>query len=425
MLLDRLDWVDGWPRTRAGAGPSDTPQPAPTLSSGLGITPTDPAAGGFRGMADGPTDPVTGDTGFVRGTASTTASAPAGPLHVRLDHQGTEPLRVLVGRDPAIKVTLDPKGGRLTAQVDDDGTVRSSTAALPELPADAWRTLTVRGHGRRPHRRGDRERPRRRRRPRGGGGRRPPGLRPRCDSAAAVPSSTTSSSTRPPPMPTPSCPCPRQGALLEAEEFDDPSLAGFTWVRRNPAVTVSGGSLRWPVEGTDLVGGGNTASVLLHEAPGDGDWIAEAETTLDLGVNTVRNYQQVGLVAYEDDDDFARLSNVAIWNTRQTEFGRETAADPAAPDGPTSYGGAIVGTSAPDPVAAARAPPQRRGRAPLPGRHEPRRSELDVGRDLDLRRRHQPAHRPRGPRRRVARGHRRDRPPAVLRLDVAERPRRG
>ena len=126
---------------------------------------------------------------------------------------------------------------------------------------------------------------------------------------------------------------PEAGALLEAEEFDDPSLAGFTWVRPNPAVTVSGGSLRWPVEGTDLVGGGNTASVLLHDTPGDGDWIAEAKTTLDLGVDTVRNYQQVGLVAYENDDDFARLSNVAIWNTRQTEFGRETAADPAAPDG--------------------------------------------------------------------------------------------
>jgi hypothetical protein len=142
-------------------------------------------------------------------------------------------------------------------------------------------------------------------------------------------------------------PTPQAGALLGAEEFDDPTLAGFTWVRRNPAVTARDGSLEWPVEGTDLVGGGNTASVLLHDTPGDGDWIAEAKTTLDLGTDTVRNYQQVGLVAYEDDDDFARLSNVAIWNTRQTEFGRETAADPADPDGPTSYGGAIIGTSAP------------------------------------------------------------------------------
>ena len=135
MLLDRLDWVDGWPRTRAGAGPSDTPQPAPALGSGLGITPTDPSAAGFKGLVDGPADAVTGSTALVHGTASTSASAPAGPLHVRLDHRGTEPLRVLLGGDPAVKVTLDPKGGRLTAQVDRDGTVRSATTTLPALPA--------------------------------------------------------------------------------------------------------------------------------------------------------------------------------------------------------------------------------------------------------------------------------------------------
>jgi hypothetical protein len=57
----------------------------------------------------------------------------------------------------------------------------------------------------------------------------------------------------------------------------------------------------------------------------------------------VRNYQQAGLIAYRTDDDFARLGTVAIWNTRQTEFGRETA---AAPDGRTSYGGAVIGTAA-------------------------------------------------------------------------------
>jgi beta-xylosidase len=346
MLLDRLDWVDGWPRTRAGAGPSDTPQPAPILSSGLGITPTDPAAGGFRGMADGPSDPVTGATGLVRGTASTTSSAPAGPLHVRLDHRGSQPLRVLAGRDPAVKITLDPKGGRLTAQVERDGSVRSSTTPLPTLPTGAWRTLTVEATAdgltaevtesdladvvARVQVSGDAR----------------PGAAPvRLSSSRAVvdnvvvnPAAADAATLAPVPV---------AGALLASEDFDDPSLSGFTWVRRNPAVTVSGGSLQWPVEGTDLVGGGNTASVLLHDTPGDGDWIAEAKTTLDLGTDSVRNYQQVGLVAYENDNDFARLSKVAIWNTRQTEFGRETAADPKDPSGPTSYGGAIVGTAAP------------------------------------------------------------------------------
>ncbi|WP_374970970.1 family 43 glycosylhydrolase [Terrabacter sp. BE26] len=349
MLLDRLDWVDGWPRTRAGRGPSDTPQPAPSLASSLGITPTDPAAGGgFARLAEGPTDPVTGATGLVHGTASTTSPAPAGPLHVRLDHRGTEPLRVMFGRNPSVKVTLDPKGGRLTAQVDHGGAVRSSTTTLPPLPAGAWRTLTVEATAD------------------GltaevtesdladvaalvrvGGNARPDAAPVRLSSSNAVVDNVVVNPAAADAPALAPVPVPQAGALIQSEDFDDPSLAGFTWVRRNPAVTVSGGSLRWPVEGTDLVGSGNTASVLLHDTPGDGDWIAEARTTLDLGVDSVRNYQQVGLVAYENDDDFARLSKVAIWNTRQTEFGRETAADPKDPGGPTSYGGAIVGTAAP------------------------------------------------------------------------------
>jgi hypothetical protein len=47
------------------------------------------------------------------------------------------------------------------------------------------------------------------------------------------------------------------------------------------------------------------------------------------------------MIAYVDDDHFARLSAVAIWNTRQVEFGYEI---PYA--GSTSYGGNIAGTPA-------------------------------------------------------------------------------
>ena len=51
--------------------------------------------------------------------------------------------------------------------------------------------------------------------------------------------------------------------------------------------------------------------------------------------------QQGGLVAYVDDDLFTRFSSVAIWNTRQTEFGKEM---PFADR--LSYGGTIVGPPA-------------------------------------------------------------------------------
>jgi hypothetical protein len=103
---------------------------------------------------------------------------------------------------------------------------------------------------------------------------------------------------------------------------------------------VSGGALRWPTQAEDLVGDQNQAGVLLRDAP-DGRWAVETKLSIDLGVDTVRNFQQAGLVAYVDDDLFARFSHVAIWNTRQTEFGKEM---PYA--GRLQYGGTIVGPPA-------------------------------------------------------------------------------
>jgi hypothetical protein len=137
------------------------------------------------------------------------------------------------------------------------------------------------------------------------------------------------------PLPTPS-----PGALVRSssDEFRGSSLSGWDFVRPDPAATVEGGSLRWPVQGADLTGTGNDASVLLRDPP-RGDWIAETKLTLPLGEDTVRNYQQAGLIAYAGDDLFARLSAVAIWNTRQVEFGKEM---PYA--GALSYGGTIAGT---------------------------------------------------------------------------------
>ena len=108
-------------------------------------------------------------------------------------------------------------------------------------------------------------------------------------------------------------------------------------MRPDPAAGVAAGALNWPVQGADLTGTSNNAGVLLRDAPA-GNWIAETKLTLDLGVETVRNYQQAGLIVYVDDDRFARLSAVAIWNTRQVEFGTEI---PYA--GALSYGGTIVG----------------------------------------------------------------------------------
>jgi hypothetical protein len=136
-------------------------------------------------------------------------------------------------------------------------------------------------------------------------------------------------------------PAPAVGRLVWSDEFTGSGPgAGWSWVRPDDAVTVGGGHLNWPVQDGDLTGTANNASVLLRTPPA-GNYTVETKLTLDLGVNDVRNYQQAGLIAYAGDDDFARLDDVAIWNTRQIEFGREL---PYA--GALAYGGVTVGTPA-------------------------------------------------------------------------------
>ncbi|MEU8239087.1 family 43 glycosylhydrolase [Actinoplanes missouriensis] len=151
--------------------------------------------------------------------------------------------------------------------------------------------------------------------------------------------SSSPASLRPVPRPRP-VPVPQPGRLLPSytDEFRGGLGSAWDFVRPDPAATVSGGQLRWPVQGADLTGDSDNAGVLLRDAPA-GNWIAETRVGLDLGEDTVRNFQQAGMIAYVDDDQFARLSTVAIWNTRQVEFGKEM---PYA--GRTSYGGTIAGT---------------------------------------------------------------------------------
>lgn len=123
-------------------------------------------------------------------------------------------------------------------------------------------------------------------------------------------------------------PVPAPGEQMRAysAEFTDPIGTGWTWIRPDAAANVNGGALNWPTQAADLVGSGNQAGVLLRDLPADvarSSYIVETKVTLDLGVDTIRNYQQAGLIAYAGDDDFARLCTVAIWSTRQVEYGRE------------------------------------------------------------------------------------------------------
>ncbi|HVK34766.1 MAG TPA: family 43 glycosylhydrolase [Microlunatus sp.] len=339
MLVDRLDWIDGWPRTRAGAGPSDRPQAAPVTGSGLGITAEDPATQGIWGIAAGPSDPQSGDTARVRGVATTQRPAPADRVRFRADLRGDRATTVVLGQGAQqLRVTFDPAGQRLTVRAGRGEPARTSVTF-----AAGWRTLTITADG--------------------------PEVTAQvsssdlADPAAEVTSRVSGFAVSSAPVQvvgtdtlldnltirplarprTEAAPVPQTGRLLGGDEFGGSTLTGWDVVRPTGDVTVADGALSWRLTSTDLTGGSNNATVLLRTPPA-GDWIAETKLRLDLGTDTVRNYQQAGLIAYRSDDDFARLGSVAIWNTRQTEFGRELV---ATADGRTSYGGAVIGTPAP------------------------------------------------------------------------------
>ncbi|MGN6612452.1 MAG: family 43 glycosylhydrolase, partial [Angustibacter sp.] len=349
MLLDRLDWVDGWPTTRAGAGPSATPQPAPATS-------------GVRRLDDG-TVPPSGWAAVGRWTSVTDAQSgraarsqgPAalvdrhsvgGDVRVEADVRSSGAAVGLAVGDPGARdgvvALVQPTSHRLVVQERRAGrVVRSEQAALPAGTDSAqWHALALDVRRRTAHvqlssaRLGD---------PladvtltlRADAG---PRAAVVADAAGADVDNLSAVAAARPVTRLVRDDVPSRLDASASDEFTGSSLApGWSWVREDDAATVGDGVLRWPTEAADLTGTSNDAGVLLRD-PGDGDWTIQTRVTNDLGTDDVRNFQQGGLVVYVDDDLFVRLSHVAIWNTRQTEFGKEM---PYA--GRLSYGGTIVG----------------------------------------------------------------------------------
>jgi arabinan endo-1,5-alpha-L-arabinosidase len=109
----------------------------------------------------------------------------------------------------------------------------------------------------------------------------------------------------------------------------------WSWVR-TPSGRQSRGVYEWPTQSADLFGDSNDASVLVRDAP-EGNYTVETKLSIDLGTDTDRSFQQAGLVAYANDDLYAKLTHVAVGTGRRTEFAREA-------DG--GYGGMMVGPPA-------------------------------------------------------------------------------
>ena len=135
------------------------------------------------------------------------------------------------------------------------------------------------------------------------------------------------------------------GKLLtnDSDEFNKTGLSsGWSWVRPPAAgaYRVAGGALTLPIQTAELNTTNNTASVLLRDQP-RGDYVFETKVRVDVpDEGCCFNFAQAGIIVYGDDDNFVKLTNTSIYNTRQTEFAKELNPVPA---GWSKYGNTVVG----------------------------------------------------------------------------------
>ncbi|HEX8079178.1 MAG TPA: family 43 glycosylhydrolase [Jatrophihabitans sp.] len=129
-----------------------------------------------------------------------------------------------------------------------------------------------------------------------------------------------------------------------SDEFRSDTLSKqWTWIRPPAAGSyrLDSGQLRWQTQAADIHPPATPlASVLTQPAP-KGNYVVETKvrvTTPPEGC--CFNYVQGGLVIYNDDANYLKLTSASIWNTRQTEFGKQMT--PVA-EGYPSYGNAVVG----------------------------------------------------------------------------------
>jgi arabinan endo-1,5-alpha-L-arabinosidase len=131
-----------------------------------------------------------------------------------------------------------------------------------------------------------------------------------------------------------------------SDEFDGTTLGSqWAWIRQPAATTyrVAGGAFSFDTQAADLYIDSNDASVLTEAAPA-GNYVVETKVHLNVPAEgCCFNYVQAGLVIYGGDDNFLKLAEVSIWETRQTEWAKELAPVPA---GYPRYGNTVVSAPA-------------------------------------------------------------------------------
>jgi beta-xylosidase len=314
MLIDRLDWISGWPVLRAGAGPSDTAQPAPvTTTTTTFATGTDHAGWAFPKETDAGTYATT--TGRGPAQLITTRDAPAdvraeADLRVASD-TGAAGLTVAYrNENNHVAVWLDRDRQALVTEVVRGGHARDRrTTALPTgFPLETWHHVAVETRGTHLAVSIDGLSVQERNLPRSAVGRGSVGVVAR---GAGVAADNVSAAPLYRPV-THRVPQPAAGELLPAysDEFNNGTLpaAPWQWIRGPAAgLTMTAGALSWPTQNAELADGTNTAAVLLRDAP-TGDYTVETK----IAFAPTESAQQAGLVLYENDDRYFKLMHSVL-----------------------------------------------------------------------------------------------------------------
>ena len=110
-----------------------------------------------------------------------------------------------------------------------------------------------------------------------------------------------------------------------------------------PASSISGGVLSVEIQAADLYVDVDNAFVLVRDAPRR-DYVVETRVRVDVpDEGCCFNFAQAGILVYDDEDNYVKLTNTAIFNTRQSEFAKEV--NPV-PEGWARYGNTVVGPPA-------------------------------------------------------------------------------
>ncbi|GAA2375033.1 hypothetical protein Cme02nite_04450 [Catellatospora methionotrophica] len=372
LMIDRLDWIGGWPVVRAGAGPSTGSQPAPVTTWTVGSGFNGGSLSGWTGPWTLGSDPDS--QGFLSYSGSGTAyqlstATVSGDLRIEADLRlGAANTGGAVGlvvsytdANNNVVAWINRPQQKLIVEARVGGVLTSLSGNLPAgFDHDSWHNLAV-------ERRGSTlvawVTPDRLRTavatvtltlPAGATG---------AGRIGAVSTGGVSAADNLGAAPlyqpvTAKVPPPQLGALLAAysDEFSgsgtpqagDPA---WSWVR-GAGVTAnrSGGALVWPTQAADLYEGTNTASVLLRAAP-PGDFVVETK----LAFTGDTGNQQAGLVLYEHDDRYVKLTHSVLPLSRGggallhvTDFGKEaerpTTTPPSAVFHRPMFGGPATST---------------------------------------------------------------------------------